>query len=826
MNRVRRVGALLRLSTSVEQFKDTLPLYERVKAQLERVFIKKGLFLMVIAFLLGRAVILSEIIPFSLPFFATVFLLNRQKSGYVALALIAGSMSKDPINGLFVLSGMIVYLVIRKAIRIQSENEVKALPYIIFITSFVTRVVFDLITLPKLLVLDVLMGGVEASLSLLLAMIFIQSVPLLTAKKRKQSIRHEEVISFMILIASILTGAIGWQIYDLSISNILTRYLVIVFAYTGGVAVGTTVGVVTGLIVSLASVSSLYQMSLLAFSGLLGGLLKDNKKIGVAIGLIISTLLIGLSGLNSQSLTIAIYESLVAIFIFIFTPRPLFKKISRYVPGTKEYTNEQQQYLRKIRNVTADRVEQFSSLFHALANSFQYNGLSVDDEQANKEVDYFLSNVTEKTCQTCFKKEHCWADNFNKTYDYMQDIMTNVKDHSEIKNKSFLREWTHYCYKSNKVIEAIKQELSYFQANQKLKKQVQESRRLVADQLFGVSQVMDDFAKEIQRERQNHHQQEEQILETLQRIGLEITQIEIYSLEEGKIDIEINLPYPDTLGECEKLIAPLLSDILGETIVVKQKEEFDQQTEQCNITFGSTKAFFIETGVANAAKGGAWLSGDCYSTIELASSKYAIAISDGMGNGERAHLESNETLRLLQKILQSGIEESIAIKSINSVLSLRSTDEIFSTLDLAMVDLQSARAKFLKIGSIPSFIKRNGHVITIQASNLPMGMIKDFEVDVVSMDLKPGDLLIMMSDGILEGPRHVENKETWIKRKVTEMETEDPQEIADLLLEEVIHSQNGEINDDMTVVVARVKKNTPKWATISQNIGMKEKEVH
>ncbi len=109
--------------------------------------------------------------------------------------------------------------------------------------------------------------------------------------------------------------------------------------------------------------------------------------------------------------------------------------------------------------------------------------------------------------------------------------------------------------------------------------------------------------------------------------------------------------------------------------------------------------------------------------LSLGSGKYAIAISDGMGNGERAHLESNETLQLLQKVFQSGIEETVAIKSVNSVLSLRTTDEIFSTLDLAMIDLQDASTKFLKIGSIPSFIKRGKTSMKVEASNLPMGMI-------------------------------------------------------------------------------------------------------
>ncbi len=54
----------------------------------------------------------------------------------------------------------------------------------------------------------------------------------------------------------------------------------LVFAFIAGAATGSTVGVVTGLILSLANVSSLSQLSLLAFSGLLGGLLKEGKRLG------------------------------------------------------------------------------------------------------------------------------------------------------------------------------------------------------------------------------------------------------------------------------------------------------------------------------------------------------------------------------------------------------------------------------------------------------------------------------------------------------------------------------------------------------------------
>ena len=140
-----------------------------------------------------------------------------------------------------------------------------------------------------------------------------------------------------------------------------------------------------------------------------------------------------------------------------------------------------------------------------------------------------------------------------------------------------------------------------------------------------------------------------------------------------------------------------------------------------------------------------------------------------------------------------------------------------------MIDLQDANIKFLKVGSTPSFIKRGQQVTKIQSNNLPIGIIKEFDVDVVNEQLKAGDLLVMMSDGIFEGPKHVENYEAWMNRKIREIKTEDPQEVADIILEEVIRTSSGRIEDDMTIVVAQIKHNIPKWSSIP--MGMRRKKA-
>ncbi len=783
----------------------------KISMKVKDILIDQGWFFIIAGFLLGRAIILSAVSPFAIAFVATIWLTHRNQALKTLLAIVVGALSFSMMHGMFITLSLTVFMFLIGFFKHVDKHRV-LIPLFAFFATVAPRL-FLYSIMGQLSSYEWMLLSVEGVLGAILVLIFMQSIPLLSLKKYTPTLKNEEIVCMIILIASILTGTIGWEIYGIAIEQVLSRYLVLLLAFVGGAAVGSTVGVVAGLILSLANVAGLYQMSLLAFSGLLGGLLKEGKKFGVGIGLFVGTFLVGIYG-DATAFMPSFMESFIAISFFFLTPARWIKNISRYIPGTKEYTNQQEKYLQKVRNVTAKRVEQFSDVFAALSKSFITTEAYPEEHmEMKRETDHYLSQVTEKTCQTCFMKDRCWKEQFDKTYSLMESIKDGFTTSHEPSNR-LIRQFENYCVKSKKVMDTMKEELSYFEANRKLKQQVLESKRLVAEQLQGVSEVMDDFAQEIVKERQYHDRQEAQITYALQQIGIEIEKIDIYCLEKGNVEIAMTVSFYDYHGEGTKVIAPILSNILNEMIVVKQEDVSPLPNGYSFFTFGSAKEFVVETAVSSAAKGGGVISGDSYTTIELGAGKYALAISDGMGNGSRAREESRETLRLLQQILQTGIPEQVAIKSINSILSLRTTDEMFATLDLAIINLHNAFVRFLKIGSSPSFIKRGNELLKMEASNLPMGIIQDVEVDIVTNQLKSGDLLIMMSDGIFEGPRHVENTDLWMKRKILNMETEDPQEVADLLLEEVIRTRSGVIEDDMTVLVAKIEKNTPMWASI------------
>ncbi|KRE45268.1 stage II sporulation protein E [Paenibacillus sp. Soil522] len=765
-----------------------------------------------VAFLLGRAVILESLMPFAVAYFAVIYFMRRDIYPWVAVSLVAGSwLAADPAPMWIAMEIAVLFLFL-KGLEAYEKAELSSAPILVFASTLLVQL-FSVFIGDELSWYNFMLVVVEAALGFVLTLVFTQAIPVLTMTKKSASLKNEEIICLMILLASVMTGAVGWVFYGMSAEHVMSRYMLLLFALAGGAPLGASVGVVAGLILSLADFSAVVQMSLLAFAGLLAGLLRDGGKMAAAFGMLLGTSILSIYVGSQADVMSSTWESVAAATLLMMTPRSMIRTISRYVPGTNEHAKSQHEYAKRVREVTADRVSQYKEVFQQLSQSFGQLNKSVTTMNREDEISHFMNAVAERSCASCHRQNACWEDKFFHTYKMMTDMMSTVEENRVPSAKEIPRAWSAHCVKSSQVLKDMSQQYELYQNNMHWKKQIYDSRQLVADQLQGVSQVMEDLAKEIKREGQTLHLQEEQIREAVEGLGLSVQGIDIVSLEEGNVDIEVYHAFGQGFDECRKIIAPLLSDILGEHIAVKSEHPPTRNGEPTLVAFGSAKQYVVDTGIAGAAKGGDLLSGDSFSMVELGNGKFAVAISDGMGNGERARQESSAALSLLQQLLQSGMDEKLAVKSVNSVLLLRSSDEVFATVDLAIVDLYTAQTTFMKIGSTPSFIKRGSEVIPITANNLPIGIIQDIDVDFVSMQMQSGDTLVMMSDGIYDAPGLAVNKELWMKRMISELTTENPQEMADALLEKVVRHHDGEIVDDMTVLVARIDKHLPEWAS-------------
>lgn len=766
-----------------------------------------------IGFFLGRAWIVGLFSPFFLPYYAVVLQTRRTAAPLVFLSIAAGAatVAEDSHRFFQSFTLLVAYRMAYGWMSRRQSLTMREVPAAVFGTDLLIKGLDQAVA-----------GGgnpyawwtvgLDAALACILSFIFLQAVPVLSHRAKVRPLRVEEILCLVILFGSILTGVQGLTVRELSVDAILSRYLLLVFALVGGAGLGAAVGAVTGVLMTLGNMASVYEIGVLAFSGLLAGLLQEARKWGVGLGAMIGSILLTAYASDWHQVFLGLQETVAAFLLFAATPRRWIHYAARFTPGTREHAVSHQDYIRKARDMMAARIDEVARVFAELGQTFGAMTGRVP-RRAEDLLHEAVERAAGQVCLSCAKRSACWDRDFFATYRAFSETLTLMDIDGPIQPREAPQDLRRRCVRTERLVPALWQSLEISRRDVYWDRQLQECRGLVAAQLQGVADIMAALSGEVRREVLEATEQEEQVLAALEQIGLHIQQVDIMSLDEGKVEIEITQSSCTGHEESAKLIAPLLSDIVGEPIAVG-RIQCGGGEGPCSVLFASSKAFQVTGGVAAAAKDGSLLSGDSFVLLDIGNGKFAIAISDGMGNGERAREESGAAIRMLEQLLKAGFDEQLAVRTVNDVLMLRSRDEMFATLDLALVDLFTAKTEFLKIGAVPSFVKRGDEVFPVHGRGLPIGILDQVAYDAVEHTLRQGDLLIMVSDGVLEAARHVEDKEEWLRRQIAEIDSRDPQEVADLLVETAVRMNRGELPDDMTAVVVRIDPCRPEWATI------------
>ena len=224
--------------------------------------------------------------PFAPAYFAVVFFLRRDVYKLAALSLVGGSLLSVTPSAIPIAMEIAVLFLLLKGLEMYEKAELSQAPILVFIATLVVKL-FGAFVHSTMGWYDLMMVGVESALAFVLTLVFVQAIPVLTLTRKSNTLKNEEIICLMILMASVMTGAVGWSVSGLSLEHVLSRYMLLLFALAGGAPLGASVGVVAGLILSLANLNAIVQMSLLAFSGMLAGLMREGGRMAVAFGMLL-----------------------------------------------------------------------------------------------------------------------------------------------------------------------------------------------------------------------------------------------------------------------------------------------------------------------------------------------------------------------------------------------------------------------------------------------------------------------------------------------------------------------------------------------------------
>ena len=115
-------------------------------------------------------------------------------------------------------------------------------------------------------------------------------------------------------------------------------------------------------------------------------------------------------------------------------------------------------------------------------------------------------------------------------------------------------------------------------------------------------------------------------------------------------------------------------------------------------------------------------------------------------------------------------------------------------------DLISGDALFIKSGAAPSYVKRESSIFRIKSETAPIGLMKSIDAERVRVEVKAGDYVIMLSDGVSSTPEDA----PWLLELLAEPPKRNVKEYAEYILSAAV--KNSRTGDDMTVSVAKIIK--------------------
>ncbi len=596
------------------------------------------------------------------------------------------------------------------------------------------------------------------------------------------------------ICAVLLVALLGFQeIYigsSLSVMLVIATVILLTISAGGGAEYSTGAGVVLGIVCGIGSDFFMPILGAFSFCGFLSGVFSKFGKGGVIAGVVLANAIMAVYTGSAIESVLSLYEVFVAAVIFGFVP----SRWIDYVKQTFCLDDKDRENIMKIKLGIKSRLGLAAAAIENMAKSM--NGFTAKDN-LEQDISVIFDRTADNMCGKCRKSAICWGKGFDNTYDEMFKLLDVLKAKGVIKPEDITERLAANCSNVSGLAQELNHQFDLYRVHQVWRNKVAESRKLVGKQLGGMSEIIESLSNEIDKETGDSAASLYEIRSRLEMSGIKVKDINIFEDPYRRNRVEVTVKAANAQGKERRTIEKIVKSISGCSSMAK--EDIPGSKRYVRLVFSAQERFLVET--EHASRGVQDKNGDNFKMIHLKGGKFVIALSDGMGTGERAAKESQAILELINSFLEAGFDFKVAVKMINSIMIMRSEPDVFVTLDLCIIDLYTGEVRFIKTGAEPSFIlNKGGRVRTVKTSSLPVGLLADAEAGVVTTKLQDGDKIVMLTDGVSMG----ESDNTWVDRFIQE-KSDNGGEISKEILNRALEKSGDAVKDDMTVLTVSLK---------------------
>lgn len=745
------------------------------------------------AFLMSRVMIINSMSPFGAAFFASGYKKRTSVFSFIGVCLGILTVRQD-LDALKYITAMTLFSLIKLAIKKESiYKDASAAGGTLFFSGFLFSLAGYMLTY------DLLVLALESFVCGFFVLIFKAATDYINNKRFFSYIANEQLLSLTFVIALSLSGLgktvnVGY----FNLCEILCSVIVMILAWGRGGALGACGGVVAGVVCALGEENMMNVVGVYALCGFAAGCVRNTGKVGVCAGFLLSgscAVFLSSSGFIDTS---DLLSMILGSGLFAVIPKKMLDKIKAFLDGVFVEPDEIM-YVKKAREYISGRLKGLIKSYDRLSEA-----VAVDEELENKSGDVLnkaAKHVARSVCAKCGMKNMCWEKQKTLTLGALEKVSGKAIEDGYVAAGDFPKEFRNKCINFNEFFAGINHYYSMQRACELWQKQIMSSRAVISEQYKEFSKVLGGLKKEFSCELSGksgyENKLEIKIFNKLSNMGYDVLSVCVREAGRGYFYAEIEFSdseYKKSKDEVVQVVSEIL-DIDMNIVSSKGKDGFV-------IVLEPVYRFYPQCASASVKKSKSEENGDNIVKEILPESRFFMAVSDGMGTGYEAAVKSRKTNEMLCELIRAKYSPSRAVKMVNAALT-SGGGEVFTTVDMAVVDLISGDAEFIKIGAMPSVIIREKSSEAVFAPNLPIGILDTVNVQAVSKKLKRDDVVIMFSDGVCDIKKGVE----WIAGIAGELKGKKPDEICEVVLKEAIIRNHGKIKDDMSVIVFKLKEN-------------------
>jgi stage II sporulation protein E len=484
-----------------------------------------------------------------------------------------------------------------------------------------------------------------------------------------------------------------------------------------------------------------------------------------------------------------------AILVFLLLPRTVARAFTFGAGGIGGFLVSKNTINRNTAGIST-RMRSLSAVFNEMQNT--YRNLTRGNLPPQETAQMLAIDINSTLCANCPNKVICKKSG-SVAKDVDEAIINSIKTalkRGQISLLDVSNVLSIKCTRVNSLVGSINKAVVSNRNKEQIIMGLDSGKILMANLLSGVSQLCLKFADDICRTVIFDNERAEFVKEELLYKNIVCEDCLITKTGKAEFVVSVLVPRNDAHS---KVIEKVVSGVCGHKMITDEVVDADTSGFAV-VSVRSAPRYSLLFGVSTRAKDFNQSNGDTFSFLRITNGKTIMAICDGMGAGERAMRASTLALTLVENFYKAGFPDEIIMYSVNQLLTFTGQD-IFSALDICIFDLSNGDIDFIKVGAPDGFIKREREVEVVESGALPLGILDEIEPKITRAVLSGGDMVVLCSDGILDA---FDGQRATLAGFINNINTKNPQELADNLMAEAVSRSKKSVADDCTVTVARI----------------------